>query len=235
MNWDDLPRLFPGFEEPSRWLPLLQRHLELLEARSATARVTSVPAAEAVRRHFAESLELLRVAEATEPAGFKRCIDVGSGGGYPGLVIAIARPGVDVHLVEPLQKRGRLLEEIAASLGLTNVTVHPLRAEDAGRGQIRASAGLVTARAVAPLRELLEYAAPFAADGGLLALPKGSALEDDLAGATTAMTELGVTFVSIAAMRPEISEMVRVALFRRRGAIPDRYPRRTGVPRLRPL
>ena len=61
-EWDELPALFPDFEDPGRWLPLLRRHLVLVEEAAPHTRVTSVPAREAVRRHYAESLELLRVA-----------------------------------------------------------------------------------------------------------------------------------------------------------------------------
>ena len=233
--WDELPALFPGFESPERWLPLLRRHIELVEASSERTRVTSVPAGEAVRRHFAESLEILRIAEDLEGAAFDRCVDVGSGGGFPGLVIAVVRPALEMHLVEPLQKRARLLRELAGELGLGNVTVHAARAEDAARGPLRGSAGLVTARAVAPLRELIEYTAPFAAGDGLLALPKGSGLGDELAEAGAAMSELGVSLAAVVPMRAAISQNVRVALLRRRGAIPDRYPRRAGIPAKRPL
>jgi 16S rRNA (guanine527-N7)-methyltransferase len=235
MFWDDLPPLFPGFEASAHWLPRLRRHLEIIEANSARTRVTAVSADEAVRRHFAESLELLRLAEEFQGAPFESCADVGSGGGFPGLVIAAVRPALVVHLVEPLQKRARLLEELAGALDLPNVTVHPVRAEDAGRGSLRASAGLVTARAVAPLRELLEYTAPLAIDGGLLALPKGSGFETELSEATVALVELGLEVAAAIPMRPAISTTVRIALFRRRGQLSTRYPRRAGVPGKRPL
>jgi len=233
--WDELPGLFPGFESSERWLALLRRHLELLEASSDHTRVTSVPAPEAVRRHFAESIELLRIAEEFGGPIVGPCVDVGSGGGFPGLVIAAIRPALEVHLVEPHQKRARLLRQIAADLGLQNVTVHAARAEDAARGPLRLSAGLVTARAVAPLRELLEYTAPFAGDGGLLVFPKGSGFEGEMAEAGAAMSALGVSLAALVSMRPEVSENVRVALLQRRGALSDRYPRRAGTPGKRPL
>lgn len=235
IGWDDLPRLFPDFDTPVRWLPLVRRHLELIEAAAHRTRVTSVAPEDAVARHFAESLELLRIARSLHRDGFARCVDVGSGGGFPGLVIAIVCPDLDVHLVEPLQKRAALLGDIATALGLENVTVHAQRAEDAARGPLRVSASLVTARAVAPLRELLEHTVPFAATDGIVALPKGSGLDAELAEAEGAMRGLGASLDCICAMRPQISATVRVAVFRRAGELPLQYPRRAGVPARRPL
>ena len=235
MDWSELPDLFSELASPERWLPLLKRHHELLGAAASHTRVTAVPAAESVRRHYAESLELWRIALEHSGDVPARVVDVGSGGGFPGLVMACVAPAVAFELVEPLQKRARLLEAVAGELGLSNVTVHAVRAEDAGRGALRESAQLVTARAVAELRELLEYTAPLAAAGGLIVLPKGSALEEELASSSNAMAELGATHEALVPMRAEVSENVRVGVFRRAGALKSRYPRRAGMPAKRPL
>lgn len=235
LQWDDLPDLFPMFFEPERWLPLLVRHLALLEAARDRARSTAVNPEDAVGRNYAESLEILRIAEEANGGPFTSLADVGSGGGYPGLVMAIVRPVCRVHLVEPLQKRARLLREMAEALGLENVEVDPLRAEDAGRGPLRDSLALITARAVAELRELLEYTAPLAAPGALLAFPKGSALDAELAAAANAMSELAVEPACVVPMRSEVSGLLRVSLFRKQRPTDARYPRRPGVPGKRPL
>lgn len=234
LTWDQLPGLFPELADPRRWLPLLQRHASLLDAASVRVRVTSVAAEDAVRRQYAESLELLRIIESQSPRP-PALADVGSGGGFPGLVIAIIRPETQVHLVEPLQKRATLLSELAAALGLPNVVVHPIRAEEAGRGPLRDALPVVTARAVAELRELLEYTAPLAAPGGLVAFPKGSTFESELFAATGSMAALGCEFESSTPMRPEISTTVVVALFRKLAPTAAAYPRRPGVPGKRPL
>ncbi len=235
LDWAGLPILFSDVPGSGRWLPLLQAHAALLEAARDRVRVTAVASDEAVRRQYAESLELLRIAEDHTVGSGSPLVDVGSGGGFPGLVIAIVRPELEVHLVEPLQKRARLLAEMAAELGLRNVTVHPVRAEEAGRGQLRDSAAVVTARAVAELRELLEYTAPLAAPGGLLVFPKGSAFKEELDGAAAAMQELACDYQGFVPMRPEVSETLGLALFRKRAETPSRYPRRAGMPAKRPL
>lgn len=234
LGWDSLPVLFPDFPRPDRWLQLLQRHAALVQDAAKRVRVTAVTADEAVRRQYAESLELLRIIEHARgvPAALA---DVGSGGGFPGLVIAAVRPGTAVHLVEPLQKRANLLREMALHLGLENVTVHPLRAEDAGRGPLRDMFPVVTARAVAELRELLEYTAPLASSGGIIALPKGSGFDVELGNAARACSELCCEFVEFVRMREAVSHTLGVALLRKAGDTPAPYPRRPGMPGKRPL
>jgi 16S rRNA (guanine527-N7)-methyltransferase len=94
---------------------------------------------------------------------------------------------------------------------------------------------LVTARAVADLRVLLEYTAPLCAVGGLLAFPKGSGLVEENAAAGAAIEALGLERAGTATMRAEVSETLSVALFRKVKATDARYPRRAGVPERRPL
>jgi 16S rRNA (guanine527-N7)-methyltransferase len=151
------------------------------------------------------------------------------------MVIAIISPETEVHLVEPLGKRARLLREIAAELRLPNVTVHGNRAEEAGRGPLRDACQVAVARAVAEARELVEYLAPLVAPGGLVVMPKGSRASDELKAAKRAMTELGCEFVSLTPMRPAISETALVAVLRKLRPTPEEYPRRAGVPHRRPL
>ncbi len=234
MDWHELPGLFPGFPDHARWLPQLQRHAAMIEAAEPQVRVTSVPPTGRIRRHYAESLELARIAcEYLAPPGL--VVDVGSGGGYPGLVLAILWPGARFALIEPLRKRAALLEEMAGALGLTNVEVLAERAEEAGRGPLRDQADLVTARAVAGLSLLVEYCAPFARAGGLVALAKGSSLEQELAGASRALDELLCTVHGVEAIRPAINSRGGVVLLRKIGETPRRYPRRSGIAAKRPL
>ena len=233
LSWEELPALFPGLSGAGRWLPLLERQAALIAGAGPRVRVSSVPVAEAVRRHYAESLELLRIIR-LESSG-DTLADVGSGGGFPGLVIAAAEPGLSVHLVEPLQKRARLLQDMAAALGLRNVTVHAQRAEEAGRGSLRDAVSIVTARAVASLPELIEYTAPLAAAGGLLALPKGTGVAAELAAANAALAALDLARHAVVAMRAEVSGTHAVVLLWKMGATPAGFPRRAGVPRRRPL
>jgi len=106
-------------------------------------------------------------------------IDIGSGAGLPGLVLAIVRPDCQVTLVEPLLRRSEFLQEVATDLNLTNVEVIRARAEQVKNRKAR----IVTARAVAPLERLLGWAMPLVAPGGELLAMKGSNAAQEIADA----------------------------------------------------
>ena len=115
-------------------------------------------------------------------------IDVGSGAGLPGLALAIARPDLDLHLVEPMLRRTNWLSMAVAELGLTNVTVHRGRAEQF-TGVL--SAPVVTARAVARLSELAAWCLPLLQPGGSLLAIKGLSVVDELEADRTVLRRLG--------------------------------------------
>lgn len=97
-------------------------------------------------------------------------LDVGSGAGFPGIIIAIARPDLDVHLAEPMQRRCEWLGDVVSALGLDNVTIHQARAEELrGKGK----ADVVTARAVANMSKLIRLTSKLIAPGGSLVALKG--------------------------------------------------------------
>ena len=121
-----------------------------------------------------------------------RLIDIGSGGGLPGIPLAIARPDVRVMLVEATQKKASFLSAVSAGLGLDNVEVRAERAEDLARGELADKFDVVTARAVARLSALLPLTAPFAKGGGLLLLVKGQRADEELAEAKTLIKKLGL-------------------------------------------
>jgi 16S rRNA (guanine527-N7)-methyltransferase len=110
-----------------------------------------------------------------------RVVDVGSGAGLPGLVLAIARPDLTVVLVEPMARRSTFLSEVVAALGLHGTTVVRARAEECARGRHRLEAAdVVTARAVAPLDRLAAWCLPLARIGGRLLALKGESAADEI-------------------------------------------------------
>lgn len=191
------------------------------------------------RRHFAESLALLEVLEARgELSASTHLIDVGSGGGFPGLPIAIVRPDLHVTLLEATARKTDFLRAIAAGLVLDNVTVVQARAEDAGRDPAhRGAYDVALARALAPLSVLLELTLPFLRTGGLLAAPKGSAAPREIAESGPALEALrGEIIETSPLVVPEATGPApALILVRKMAATPDRYPRRTGIPKKRPL
>ena len=113
-------------------------------------------------------------------------VDIGSGAGLPGLVLAMMRPEVHVTLLEPMERRTRFLSECAAELALANVTVLRGRAEDA---VIRAD--VATARAVAPLGRLAELAIRVVRPGGTVLAIKGRTASDELTAAAPILRRIG--------------------------------------------
>lgn len=134
-------------------------------------------------RHIPECLSLARRLPADEQR--RRLLDVGSGGGFPGLVIAIARPDLDVTLLEATTKKARFLETTAASLGLP-VAVLNDRAEEL-TSTLAGGFDLVTARAVAPLPRLLGWTLPFLRRDGALYAVKGERWAEELEEARPAL------------------------------------------------
>jgi 16S rRNA (guanine527-N7)-methyltransferase len=133
-------------------------------------------------RHVAESLAGLPIVDARAP---KRLIDIGAGGGFPGLPIAILRPEIEVTLVESRRRKGLFLQRVVQVLRLPNVKVRVERAERVEL-EPEALADLATARAVAPLVELLPLLEPLVRPGGGALLYKGSSHESEVAAWTKA-------------------------------------------------
>lgn len=116
-------------------------------------------------------------------------VDVGSGAGLPGLVLAIIRPDLRVTLLEPMLRRATFLDECVVGLELDNVQVHRARAEDEAE---RYAAEMVTARAVAALDRLVAWTLPLLRPGGQLLALKGERAEAELAAARPVLREFGV-------------------------------------------
>ena len=140
-------------------------------------------------RHLAESVAFA----AMLPTG-PRLLDVGSGGGLPGLVIAIERPDLQVHLLEATGKKATFLAEAVTALGLDAV-VHHGRAEELALGDLRGTFDIVTARAVAPLQRLVPWCAPFLRPGGQLHAVKGERWVEELKEARSALVAHGLAVV----------------------------------------
>jgi 16S rRNA (guanine527-N7)-methyltransferase len=181
--------------------------------------------------HVADSL----VALAVEPVrAADRLVDLGSGGGFPGLAIAIARPGARVVLVESVGRKCEFLLAAARELELENVEVVHGRAESrtAGLG----ANDVVTARALAALPVLVEYAAPLLRIGGTMVAWKGRRDPDEEAAGTAAARQLGMAEPTVLRVNPfPAAEDRHLYLSSKVSSTPNKYPRREGMARKRPL
>jgi 16S rRNA (guanine527-N7)-methyltransferase len=216
---------------------LFGRFRELLIAESSRYNLTSLRDPDAIEnRHFAESLSFL---EAIESAGAfaSPAVDIGTGAGFPGLAIKIVRPHLELTLIEATGKKAEFLEKAVAALGLDGVTVVNARAETAGNDPMhRVRYQLAMARAVAPLRVLVELALPLLCVGGHLAAQKGSGADREVRESTNALTVLGGEVVTLRRFEaPGAAVAPALVLVRKVTQTPDGYPRRPGIPTKRPL
>ena len=193
--------------------------------------LTSVPDEEAARRHFRDSLLPLTL-PAFFPEGLK-LIDVGTGAGFPGLALAIARPDFQVTLLEAQGKRCRFLQAVCDELELKNVTVAQERAEVLGQNSSHREAyDRAVARAVAPLNVLCEYLLPFVKAGGYALCWKGPAVLDEMTDGEAAAKKLGGQAEAPVSLGEEGHVLVPI---RKIETTLPQYPRKNGIPAKRPL
>jgi 16S rRNA (guanine527-N7)-methyltransferase len=162
----------------------------------------------------------------------RRVADLGAGAGLPGLVLAIALPEADVVLVESVRRKCAWIRATAERLGLGNARVACARAEELGEGGF----DVVTARALASLPVLCEYAAPLLREGGVLVAWKGAVDADEEADGLAAAEALGLRRAEVRAVTPYPgSERRTLHVFRKIVPTPAGYPRRPGMAAKRPL
>ncbi len=160
--------------------------------------------------------------------------DIGSGAGFPGLVIAIARPDISVTLIEPTLKRCNFLNEVIAMLGLKNVVVLNARAEEAVI-DLRESFDVVTARAVAYLDVLSELCIPFVKMGGYFIAMKGAKGLEELEVSKIAIEKLGAVIIEVETLvEDELGERINL-LIEKTKKTPLKYPRNYGRIKKTPL
>ena len=144
---------------------------------------------EIVIKHFVDSLTFLTYVDLPEGASL---IDVGTGAGFPGLVLAAAYPNTQVTLLDSTGKKLKAVEDIAFNMGVTNIKIVHSRAEEAGKkSEFREQYDFATARAVAELRVLLEYTLPFVKKNGTFLSLKAAIAEEEIHNATNSLKVLG--------------------------------------------
>lgn len=210
----------------------LEPLLKLLEASPVSLSSVTDPAT-ARSVHVADSLSGMVLPEVREA---EQALDLGSGGGFPGLPLAVALPGTEYTLIDSVGRKVGFIEEAIEALGLGNAVALKTRSEDLARKDGRESFDLVTARAVAPLDALAELASPLLRPGGYLVAwkgdrePEGEAALERIAGRTA------MRLARIEPVQPYSSSRVRhLYVIAKTGPTPDDLPRRPGMARKRPL
>lgn len=204
----------------------------LLEANTRHNLVSRRSIDQEIDKHIEDSLIVVKKFDWTG----RRVIDIGSGAGFPGLVLALACPQTEFTLVEADLKKSAFLETVIEQLELKHVRVLRKRVEELGRDPDHRDAyDTGTARALASINILLEYGLPLLKLGGDLLLWKGRNYQEEVKGAHSALEILGGKIKEIIAYNLlEERDRFIVVCEKARGT-PDRYPRRVGIPAKRPL
>jgi 16S rRNA (guanine527-N7)-methyltransferase len=231
-----LDRLLAGraLALPDAFGDLVERYVASLLEANARQNLTRVVEPDAVARlHLLDALSALPLVDRLAP---DRALDLGSGGGVPAIVLAIARPAIHWTLVDAARRKADALERFRAELGLGNVSVVAERAEVLGRDPSRREAfDLVTARACASLPVLLEYALPLLRIGGRAIAWKGPMADAERAAGATASAELGGGAAEIEPTGFEALGDHRFVVVTKERPTAPRYPRRPGEPARRPI
>ena len=186
--------------------------------------------------HLSDALSCYAVEELHHA---RTLIDIGAGGGLPGIPLAIVRSKLHVALLEATEKKVRFLEYARTTLGLENIDVLHARAEDAGKKPAyREAFDFATTRALGALPVVVEYCAPFVRVGGTILAMKGQLAGEELSHGEAASGELGVELREVREVnnRAQLLQKERnLVVLDKVGPTPRRFPRRVGVAKKRPL
>lgn len=220
-----------GIPLPDGALDRLEAYWHLLDEKNKVMNLTAIKGEEdCARLHFLDCGALLRYVNLKG----KACLDVGSGAGFPGLVLKILQPDMRLTMLDSLGKRVEFQKEVVDALGLTGVECVNARAEECP--ERRESYDVVTSRAVARLNMLSELCLPFVKKGGLFAAMKGPAAAEELQEAGKALKKLGGGEGRIEEYAVPGTEATHcVLLVPKAGKTPPPYPRRWAAIKKAPL
>lgn len=188
---------------------------------------------EVVFKHFLDCLQFFSSVSVPENA---KIIDVGTGAGFPGLVLKIARPDIELTLLDSLNKRITFLNEVIEKLELRGVTTIHARAEEGARkNELREGFDIAAARAVAPLNVLSEYCLPYVKVGGEFVAMKGPAAESEVENAKKAISLLGGGEPTIYNKNVECVGERNIIIIKKISQTPPKYPRNSAKISKQPL
>ena len=188
---------------------------------------------EVLEKHFLDSITLLLSKKLTEGCSL---IDIGAGAGFPSMPVKIVREDINLTMLDSLNKRVNFLNTVVENLALKEAKAIHFRAEEGGKNKdLREKFDVATARAVADLAVLAEYAIPFVKTGGYFVAMKGNAPEEEINGAKKAIKEMGGQI-------EEVKEVILpsginhcLVIIKKIAPTPSKYPRKAGKPSKEPI
>lgn len=204
-----------------------QKYFEMLAEWNEKMNLTAITDESGVAlKHFADSLSLLNFVDIPQNSSLA---DVGTGAGFPGVVLKIARPDIKLTLIDSLNKRLVFLGEVCAQLGIEAELIHS-RAEDGARDEkLRESFDFVASRAVARMNVLSEYCLPYVKVGGAFCAMKGAQANEEFKESLNAINTLGGKLENKYFFElPENGGERAIAVVRKVKNTPQKYPRQSG-------
>lgn len=208
-------------------------YMELLQKWNENINLTAITEPEEVlQKHFVDSLTIMSYINKNE-----KIIDVGTGAGFPGIPLKIAKEEVEITLLDALNKRLNFLNEVIQTLELSKIETVHLRAEEAGKNKdLREKFDVSVSRAVAPLSVLVEYLLPLVKINGICICMKGSNIEEEIANSKKAIEILGGKIEKIEEFTLPDSDVKRsIIIIKKVSQTPSKYPRKPGTPSKEPI
>ena len=230
----DAKTLFNVHLSARQVVALINYEKELIEW-NAKFNLTAIRDVESIRtKHVLDSVSCVQAWKANPPY---RLVDVGTGAGFPGIVLKILYPTMRVTLVESVGKKAMFCQHLIQTLGLEDIEVIHARAEDVGQNPAhRETYDWAVARAVANLNILSEYLLPFVKLGGTMLAQKGESGPAEAQSAEKAMKLLGGKLKQLIPVHlPGVADDRYLVLVDKVAATPPKYPRKAGIPMKMPL
>lgn len=222
-----------GIELDGAALDRFDIYAEMLVETNKTMNLTAITEpSEIVSKHFVDCLSLLKEVDIKQGA---KMIDVGTGAGFPGVAVLIARPDIKMTLMDSTGKRLKFVQSVIDELALTAEVVH-MRAEEAGKNaSFREKYDISCARAVANMNVLSEYCLPFLKQGGIFAAMKGAKASDELHNAKRAIALLGGSALPAKEFSIENCGDRTILCVKKISQTPPKYPRASAQIAKKPL
>ena len=212
----------------------LEKYAEMMLRYNEVMNLTAITEPDEIReKHFLDSITLLLSGKLTENCTL---IDIGAGAGFPSIPVKLVREDIKLTMLDSLSKRIGFLNDVIKEIGINDARAIHSRAEDAGKDKnLREKFDVATARAVADMAVLAEYALPFVKVGGYFVAMKGTAPKEELEGAKKSIREMGGEMESVKEVILPSGIKHSLAIVRKVVETPSKYPRKAGTPSKKPI
>lgn len=212
-----------GISLTDEQIKLFEKLAELLVEQNKTMNLTAITDPDGIAvKHFADSISALSAYDFAENA---KVLDVGTGAGFPSIPLLIARPDLEMTMIDSTAKKLKYVASTVETLGLTAEVLHT-RAEEAGQSkQYREKFDIVCSRAVAALNVLCEYCLPFVKVGGVFLAMKAAKAQEEIADARNAIKTLGGKIVAEKSFSLSDGGERTIVVIKKISQVPPKYPR----------